>query len=216
VCRRRMNVMSLASRLVWIWLTALLWSAACANELPDTADNDNAKAGSAAPPVVGGVTAGSASAPTSKPVTTPATSGSTSAPAGAAKPPAAVSGAAGASTTARAGAGGSASPARPAAGSGGAGSGGSPAAPAAPAGGSAAPAAGSGAAGAQALPDLGEILPPLSTPETRVPSPNNPAECPATAPENPVGDCLGLPVYLECSYGTYYCVCDWFHWLCAG
>ncbi len=52
------------------------------------------------------------------------------------------------------------------------------------------------------------------------PSPDNPAECPAVAPENPVGDCLGLPVYLVCEYGDdtywYVCTCDWFHWLCAG
>jgi hypothetical protein len=53
-----------------------------------------------------------------------------------------------------------------------------------------------------------------------LPSPNNPAECPAVAPENPVGDCLGLPVYLVCEYGDdvywYVCTCDWYHWLCAG
>ena len=48
------------------------------------------------------------------------------------------------------------------------------------------------------------------------PSPDNPPECPKEAPENPIGDCAGLPVYLECVYGTYYCLCDWVHWLCAG
>jgi hypothetical protein len=52
------------------------------------------------------------------------------------------------------------------------------------------------------------------------PSPSNPAECPAVAPENPVGDCLGLPIYLVCEYGDdtywYVCTCDWYHWLCAG
>lgn len=50
------------------------------------------------------------------------------------------------------------------------------------------------------------------------PSPDNPPECPQGAPENPIGDCLGLPVYLGCSYsdGTrvYNCICDWYHWLC--
>jgi hypothetical protein len=69
---------------------------------------------------------------------------------------------------------------------------------------------------AEPLPDLSKILPPPSTPETRVPAADNPAECPAVAPENPVGDCLGLPIYVECRYGTYTCVCDWYHWLCAG
>ena len=64
--------------------------------------------------------------------------------------------------------------------------------------------------------DPGAIFPPLSTPETRIPSADNPAECPAKAPEDPVGDCLGLPVYVECNYGTYSCVCDWYHWLCFG
>ena len=68
----------------------------------------------------------------------------------------------------------------------------------------------------EALEALAEIFPPLSTPETRIPSPDNPAECPDVAPENPVGDCLGLPVYLGCSYGTYNCICDWYHWLCFG
>jgi hypothetical protein len=55
-------------------------------------------------------------------------------------------------------------------------------------------------------------LPPLSTPETRIPSPSDPA----TYPDDPIGDCAGLPIYAECSYGTYYCVCDWVHWLCVG
>gem|GEM_PF-7116968 len=206
--------MSLASRVVWISMCGLLSSAACANELPDAADDNKAAAGSPASPVISQVTAGSASAPaaskpTNTPVTTPAssgTTGTTSQPSQSPNAPAATSG----------GTGGSAAPAKPAASSGSAGSGGSVAAPATQAGSAAPPAAGSGVAGAEALPDLGEILPPLSTPETRVPSPDNPAECPAVAPENPIGDCLGLPIYLECNYGTYFCVCDWYHWLCAG
>lgn len=210
--RRRMNVMSLTSRVVWILLCSLVWSAACANEMPESKDDGKGAAGAPSSPLVG-ATAGSSSAPSTAPkpnaapASTPASSGSTSQPSQSTTPPAAVSG-----STA-----GSASPAKPAATSGSAGSGGS-AAPATSAAGSAAPpAASGGTAGAAApLPDLDDILPPLSTPETRIPSPSNPAECPATAPEDPVGDCLGLPIYLECNYGTYFCVCDWYHWLCAG
>lgn len=201
--------MSLTSRVVWISLCSLVWSAACANELPDSTDNGKGVAGSPASPVISSGSAGSAAAPATTPkpnaapASTPATSGSTSQPSQAATPPAATSGGAGA-----------ASPAKPAAASGGAGS---VAAPTTSSAGSAAPpAASGGTAGAAPLPDLDDILPPLSTPETRIPSPNNPAECPAEAPENPVGDCLGLPIYLECNYGTYFCVCDWYHWLCAG
>jgi hypothetical protein len=86
-----------------------------------------------------------------------------------------------------------------------AGSGGSPAT---------APLAGSG--GMDAPIELPDLFPPPSTPQTRVADPNNPPECPAQAPENPIGDCAGLPIYVECKYGTYHCVCDWIHWLCAG
>jgi hypothetical protein len=50
------------------------------------------------------------------------------------------------------------------------------------------------------------------------PAPNNPPECPKGAPANPIGSCVGLPVYLACNYtnGTvnYGCICDWVHWLC--
>jgi hypothetical protein len=50
------------------------------------------------------------------------------------------------------------------------------------------------------------------------PLPNNPKECPAGAPANPVGPCLGLPIYVGCNYTNgqrqYSCVCDWYHWLC--
>ncbi len=77
-------------------------------------------------------------------------------------------------------------------------------------------AAGAGAAGTGQVsppdPDAGVDFFPTDTDLS--PSPDNPPECPATAPENPVGDCLGLPVYVECLYGNYYCICDWFHWLC--
>lgn len=45
-------------------------------------------------------------------------------------------------------------------------------------------------------------------------SPDNPMECPPEAPENPIGSCLGVPVYATCTYGTYACICDWFHWIC--
>lgn len=51
-------------------------------------------------------------------------------------------------------------------------------------------------------------------PGDRTPSPDNIPECPKVAPENPIGDCLGIPVYAVCSYTTYTCVCDWYHWLC--
>jgi hypothetical protein len=63
-------------------------------------------------------------------------------------------------------------------------------------------------------------LPPLFpepvTPDNRPPAPDNPAECPSEAPADPLGPCLGLPVYLECNYGSYFCICDWFHWICVG
>ncbi|MET0344488.1 MAG: hypothetical protein ABW252_25970 [Polyangiales bacterium] len=45
-------------------------------------------------------------------------------------------------------------------------------------------------------------------------SPDNPKECPETAPENPIGSCIGVPVYATCKYGNYTCLCDWIHWLC--
>jgi hypothetical protein len=51
------------------------------------------------------------------------------------------------------------------------------------------------------------------------PKADNPKECPSLAPPNPVGDCLGLPIYVICGYGSqggaqYTCTCDWYHWLC--
>jgi hypothetical protein len=55
---------------------------------------------------------------------------------------------------------------------------------------------------------------PLGTPGDRTPSPDNIPECPKVAPENPIGDCLGIPIYATCSYTTYTCICDWYHWLC--
>jgi hypothetical protein len=205
--------MSLATRVLGVLLCGSMWIG-CANEGPDSEGPLRSTAGSTAPTGAAGAPALS-NGPSA---TTPATSGlgqtsgssndsgrGASTPATAAPTPAA-----------NGGSGGSASSAAPAANSGGAGA----AAPATPpssgGAGSSTPPASGGAAGAAPLPDLTDVLPPLSTPETRIPSPNNPAECPATAPENPVGDCLGLPVYLECEYGTYYCVCDWYHWLCAG
>lgn len=60
------------------------------------------------------------------------------------------------------------------------------------------------------------LFPPPSTPADRIPSPDNPAQCPALAPADPWGPCAGLPVYLTCDYGTYHCVCDWIHWICIG
>ena len=54
---------------------------------------------------------------------------------------------------------------------------------------------------------------------TLLPKADNPKECPSLAPPNPVGDCLGLPIYVICGYGKeggaqYTCTCDWYHWLC--
>jgi hypothetical protein len=67
--------------------------------------------------------------------------------------------------------------------------------------------------------EAGTMTEPMPMPDY-APSPNNPPECPAMAPPDPVGDCLGLPVYLVCEYGDdsfwYVCTCDWYHWLCAG
>jgi hypothetical protein len=51
----------------------------------------------------------------------------------------------------------------------------------------------------------------------RTPSPDNIPECPAEAPDNPIGPCAGVPVYAVCNYGTTYsCICDWIHWICVG
>lgn len=61
------------------------------------------------------------------------------------------------------------------------------------------------------------LFPPATgAPPDRTPSPDNPPECPDEAPENPLGPCAGLPVYIVCTYGTYTCICDWVHWMCAG
>lgn len=66
----------------------------------------------------------------------------------------------------------------------------------------------------EAAPDLfgdgGLLAPKLPGP----PSPDNPPECPPVAPDNPIGPCLGVPVYATCTYGSYVCLCDWVHWLC--
>ncbi len=51
-------------------------------------------------------------------------------------------------------------------------------------------------------------------PGDRTPSPDNIPECPKEAPENPVGSCIGVPIYATCSYTTYNCICDWYHWIC--
>lgn len=64
-------------------------------------------------------------------------------------------------------------------------------------------------------PNWGGGLPGLGTPPGP-PSPNNHKSCPATAPANPLGSCIGTPVYAICSYGNYACLCDWVHWLCIG
>lgn len=181
----------LATRMLWILLVV---GAGCANEAPVPYGGMRAVAGSGAAGALAPVVEMSSA------VAAPSNVG-VSAPSRVAAP---------ASTAAV-----------PVAAAAGGGGGGSPAAVAAVGGrsgavaGAAAPAA-SGGAAAPVLPDLSQILPPPSTPESRVPSPSNPAECPAVAPENPIGDCLGLPIYVECNYGTYTCICDWYHWLCAG
>ena len=67
-----------------------------------------------------------------------------------------------------------------------------------------------GSAGAPG--DAGDFIPGFK------PVPANPKECPPGAPANPIGLCLGLPIYLACNYTdgvrNYGCVCDWYHWLC--
>jgi hypothetical protein len=56
--------------------------------------------------------------------------------------------------------------------------------------------------------DAGPVVP------GRAPDPSNIPECPATAPENPVGSCIGVPIYATCGYSGYNCICDWYHWIC--
>lgn len=56
---------------------------------------------------------------------------------------------------------------------------------------------------------------PAPTPGDRTANPDNPAECPAEAPADPWGPCAGLPVYVQCNYTTYHCICDWIHWICV-
>ena len=77
----------------------------------------------------------------------------------------------------------------------------------------ASPSAAPSSAPAMAPPPL---FPPPSAPADRIPSPDNPVECPDVAPADPWGPCAGLPVYLTCDYGSYHCVCDWIHWICVG
>jgi hypothetical protein len=73
--------------------------------------------------------------------------------------------------------------------------------------------------------DWDDIFPPPpdgGTPTTSgdlKPLPDNVPECPPTAPENPVGLCIGVPIYAFCGYtdgvNNYNCICDWYHWLCS-
>jgi hypothetical protein len=53
-------------------------------------------------------------------------------------------------------------------------------------------------------------------PADYTPSPDNHETCPDLPPENPWGNCLGVPVYAVCGYTDYNCICDWFHWICLG
>jgi hypothetical protein len=48
----------------------------------------------------------------------------------------------------------------------------------------------------------------------REPDATNIPECPKRAPENPIGSCIGVPIYASCGYSGYNCICDWYHWLC--
>jgi hypothetical protein len=67
-----------------------------------------------------------------------------------------------------------------------------------------------------AEPGLDDFLP-SSNPADYKPAADNPDECPAEAPENPLGPCIGQSIYVVCNYGaTYSCVCDWVHWICIG
>jgi hypothetical protein len=67
-----------------------------------------------------------------------------------------------------------------------------------------------------ALPDVPGLSTASSGSQDRTPSPDNPPECPDVAPADPFGSCVGLPVYVTCEYGSYSCICDWVHWICAG
>ncbi len=48
----------------------------------------------------------------------------------------------------------------------------------------------------------------------REPDATNIPECPKHAPENPIGSCIGVPIYATCGYSGYNCICDWIHWIC--
>lgn len=58
------------------------------------------------------------------------------------------------------------------------------------------------------------VTPAPGAPRDLTPSPDNIKECPPTAPDNPVGSCIGVPIYATCSYTSYNCICDWYHWIC--
>lgn len=68
-------------------------------------------------------------------------------------------------------------------------------------------------------PGKGELDPNGAINPNLPPKADNPKECPSLAPPNPVGSCLGLPIYVGCGYGKaggpqLSCTCDWYHWLC--
>jgi hypothetical protein len=65
-------------------------------------------------------------------------------------------------------------------------------------------------------PSSGDAGSPLDVfaPGDRTPNKDNAKECPAVAPENPIGDCIGVGIYVTCGYTTYNCICDWYHWIC--
>ncbi len=69
-------------------------------------------------------------------------------------------------------------------------------------------------AGATPAPTSDAAAPDPFAPGDRTPNKDNPKECPAVAPENPIGDCIGVGIYATCGYTTYNCICDWYHWIC--
>lgn len=79
---------------------------------------------------------------------------------------------------------------------------------------------GGGAGTVTGDPGTGELDPNGAINTKLPPKADNPKECPSLAPPNPIGICLGLPIYVICGYGTdggpqYTCTCDWYHWLCV-
>lgn len=62
--------------------------------------------------------------------------------------------------------------------------------------------------------DIGSSDPNDTIVPGREPDASNIPECPKHAPENPIGSCIGVPIYATCGYSGYNCICDWYHWIC--